>query len=154
MIELPLLKRYIEKEGYKPADELEELLCYFGSIGGDKIMEEVSERNPMISDLEALEMVYRMDPWKVRRFMLDKADQRYMEHMLRDKLEEGLKRGMKRGIKAGREEGRQEGRQEGIQEGRKEQALESARSLRTQGILTDEQIAHALNLSLETIQAL
>ena len=78
--------------------------------------------------------------------LLDKADQRYMEHMLRDKLEEGLKRGMKRGIKAGR--------QEGIQEGRKEQAFESARSLRAQGILTDEQIAYALNLSLETIKAL
>ena len=146
MIELPRLRRRIVKEGKKPLDELEELLCYFGNIGGDKLMEEIAERNPMISELEALETVYRMDPWAVRRFVLDKADEQYRKFLLEKQRAEGRAEG--------REEGREEGRTEGLEEGRREELRENAFRLRAQGILTDEQIAQALNLSVDFVKSL
>ena len=36
MIEIPLLRHYIKKLHIKPGSELEELLCYLGSIGGGR----------------------------------------------------------------------------------------------------------------------
>ncbi|MBQ7168420.1 MAG: Rpn family recombination-promoting nuclease/putative transposase [Synergistaceae bacterium] len=130
MIELPLLRRRIVREGKKPSDELEELLCYFGSIGGGNFMEEIAERNPMISELEALETVYRMDPWTVRKFMLDKADEQYREFLLKEQHRKGR------------------------EEGRMEELRENARRLRAQGILTDEQISQALNLTIDFVKSL
>ena len=98
MIELPRLRRRIVKEGKKPLDELEELLCYFGNIGGDKLMEEIAERNPMISELEALETVYRMDPWAVRRFVLDKADEQYRKFLL-EKQRKDARKDARKGVR-------------------------------------------------------
>ncbi len=53
-------------------------------------------------------------------------------------------------MKDSREEGLEEGREEGLEEGRKD----SARKLRLQGILSDEQIADALNMPVEVVKTL
>ena len=93
MLELPILKHSIEKNGRKPAGKLEELLCYFGSIGGEKLMEEIAEHNSDVEDLLALERVFRMDPWVVRSYMLDKYGSIYLEHCRKKEREEARKEG-------------------------------------------------------------
>ena len=176
MLEIPLLRRRIEKECRKPADRLEELLCYFGSIGGEKLMEEIAERNSDVEDLLALERVYRMDPWLVRSYMLDQNDRVYWEryHMLEREearkagheeglqegreagREEGLKEGLKAGIKAGRDEGRAIGIEDGLKAGRAEGIAEArldiVRTMRENGSMTDEQIASILKLPLDFVK--
>ena len=136
MVELPLLRRHIEKLGGKPRDELEELLCYFGNIGGEKLMEEIAERNPTVEELVALEKVWRMDPWTVRNYILNEHDRVYRENLV--KYERG----------AALQEGLEEGRKEGFDEGRKS----LIRKMRAKTIMTDEQIADMLNLPLDFVK--
>lgn len=162
MIELPLLRRYLAEAGEKPNDALEELLCYFGDIGGDDLMEELAERNQVIEDLQALERLFQQDPLIVRNYLLDRADEIYWQREWeRQKLEAreearevGLAEGRARGREIGLAEGREAGFAEGRAEAKAETRQESARNLRLQGILTDEQIAQALNMSIAEVKAL
>lgn len=132
MVELPLLRKHIEKLGGKPKDELEELLCYFGNIGGEKLMEEIAVRNPTIEELVALEKVWRMDPWIVRNYVLNEHDRVYRENL----------------VKYERKAAREEGLKEGREEGRKS----LVRTIRAKGVMTDEQIADMLNLPLDFVK--
>jgi predicted transposase/invertase (TIGR01784 family) len=63
-------------------------------------------------------------------------------------FEEGREEGIQQGVQQGRQEGRQEGKQEGRQEGK----LELIPFMLGLGV-TLEQIAEALNLPLEKVQA-
>ena len=69
-------------------------------------------------------------------------------------IEKGRKEGLEEGLEEGREEGLVKGREEGLGKGRKEKAEKTARNLISLGVLTDEQIAHATELSLEDIRRL
>ena len=146
MVELPLLRRYIENCGMKLEHEVEEILCYFARIGDEKLMEEIAERNSVVSDLRAFERLYTSDPWVVRDYMLNEFDR------LQDAYDRRLDREESRaeGRAEGREEGRAEGREEGLEEGH----IEVARTLREEGIMTDEMIARIAKLPIEVVRSL
>lgn len=126
MIELPKFKRYLKKSGMKPKDELEELMCYFGNVGGEKFMEEIAERNDMVARYQELERLFDRDPIEIRNFLINERMKVDYQYNLEDAREEGL------------EEGK----------------MEAARSLRLQGILSDEQIAQALNIPVDLVAKL
>ena len=118
MIELPLLKRYLEKGAMEPNDKLEEILCYFGSIGGDELMEEIIDRNPTLSEIRFAESVFRKDPLALRNFLITERDRIDAEYRRKFELERAEKHGHARGFSKGRKEGRAEGQAEGLAEGR------------------------------------
>ena len=138
MIELPKFKRYLKKSGMKPKDELEELMCYFGNVGGEKFMEEIAERNDMVARYQELERLFDRDPIEIRNFLINERMKVDYKYNLEDAREEGLKEGLK----------------EGLEEGREQSKMEAARSLRLQGILSDEQIAQALNIPVDLVAKL
>ena len=142
MIELPLLRRYIENGGMKLEHEIEEILCYFARIGDEKLMEEIAERNSVVSDLRAFERLYTSNPWVVRDYMLNEFDRLQDAHDRKIDREES------------RAEGREEGRAEGREEGREEGRVEVARTLRAEGIMTDEMIAQIAKLPVEVVRSL
>lgn len=138
MIEIPVLRRHFKKSGAVPDSKLEELLCFWGCRKGDKYMnalvDEIAEKNSDVAEMLELEKLFRMDPLLIRRYLIEeRAHQDYLLNM-----------------KDAREEGREEGLEEGLEKGRKD----SARSLRSQGILSDEQIAEALNMPVEVVKTL
>lgn len=64
--------------------------------------------------------------------------------------QQGIQQGIQQGMQQGRLEGMQQGRLEGIQQGQRE----TARNLLRLGLLTDEQVAEAADLSIEQVRAL
>ena len=134
MIELPLLRRYMENSGMKLEHEIEEILCYFARIGDERLMEEIAERNSVVNDLRAFERLYTSNPWVVRDYMLNEFDR--MQDAYDRKLD--------------REESLAEGRAEGREEGR----IEVARSLRAEGIMTDEMVAKIAGIPVEVVRSL
>ncbi len=134
MIELPLLRYYLSENNSKPEDALEEFLCYFGNIGDERFLEEISGRNINIQEIRTFERLYRSDSVIISNYFFN----------------ERAKTDMKFTLEYERREGREEGRAEGLAEAQKE----AAKNLRSQGILTDEQIAEALNMPVETVKAL
>lgn len=138
MIELPKFKRYLKKSGMKTEDELEELMCYFGNVGGEKFMEDIAERNEKIARYQELERLFNRDPIEIRNYLIN----------------ERMKIDYKYNLEYIREEGLEEGRAEGLEEGRRESKIEAARNLRLQGILSDEQIAEALNIPVDSVAKL
>ncbi|MBQ3447352.1 MAG: Rpn family recombination-promoting nuclease/putative transposase [Synergistaceae bacterium] len=174
MVEMPLLRRYLAKTEIKPKDYFEEILCYFGNIGGDELMEEIAERNPTVAELRLAESIFRKDPIAFRNYLINeraRIDEEYNRRYEREESrEEGREEGRRKGLEEGRAEGREvglaegrevglaEGREVGLAEGREVGLAESrndiARSLRLQGILTDEQIAQAVNMPVELVAKL
>ena len=140
MIELPKLRSKRKKLGDMPSTELEAILFYFGNIGGDKVMEAVAEKYPVIDELLDAEKKYRSDPLLLRQYLFAEAAHRDYLLNLKAEREEGEKRGHAKGIKQGRKEGRQEERDNMI------------RLLRAKGICTDEQIANLFDSPIELIQ--
>ena len=93
-----------------------------------------------------LERLFRMDPLLMRQYLMDeRAHLDYISNM-EDYREEGLEEGRKKGLEEGLKEGREEGRRESLED--------SARKLRSQGILSDEQIAEALDMPIEIVKTL
>lgn len=98
------------------------------------LVDEIAEKNSDVAEMLELEKLFRMDPLLIRRYLIEeRAHLDYIANM-----------------KESREEGLEEGRNEGRNEGRKD----SARKLRSQGILSDEQIADALDMPLEVVKSL
>ena len=81
---------------------------------------------------------------------LTAAEQKGLKRGREEGLSEGLKQGLSEGRKQGREQGRSEGREEGISQTK----LENARNLLAMNVLTHEQIAQAVGLSVEKIDEL
>lgn len=98
------------------------------------LVDEIAKKNSDVADMLELERVFRMDPLMIRRYLIEeRAHLDYVANM-----------------EESREEGIEEGREEGIEEGRKD----SARRLRSQGVMSDEQIANVLDIPLETVKTL
>ena len=158
MIEIPVLRRHLRKSAVVHDSNLEELLYFWGFRKGDKHMDELLEKiaakNPDVAEMIELEKKFRMDPLLMRRYMIE--ERAHIDYVLNMKeyrkegREEGLEEGRKKGLEEGLEEGRKAGREEGFNEA----VRDSARKLRSQGILSDEQIAEALNMPIETVKAL
>ena len=142
MIELPKFRHYLKKSGMKPEDDLEELLCYFGNVGGKKFMEEIAERNEMIARYQELERLFDRDPIEIRNFLINERMKVDYQYNLEDAREEGL------------EEGRKLGLEQGLEQGIAQAQAETARNLRLQGILSDEQIAQVLNIPVDLVAKL
>ena len=68
MVELPLLRQYLKRPNVKVKDSFEELMCYFGRIGGDELMAEIAERNPLVSNLLDAEEKFRLDYMTYMRY--------------------------------------------------------------------------------------
>ena len=164
MIEIPVLRRQLRKSAVVPNSnsKLEELLCFWSCKEGDKrmnaLVDEIAEKNSDVADMLELERVFRMDPLMIRRYLIEeRAHLDYVANMKESReegIEVGIEKGIKKGRKEGREEGRKEGRKEGREEGRKEGREDSARRLRSQGVMSDEQIASVLDIPLETVKTL
>ena len=138
MVELPLLKKHLSNPDVKPMDKFEEILCYFGRIGGDDLLEEIAERNPTVRELRFAESIFRKNPIAFRNYLINERARIDDENNRRTELEEAKAKAL----------------EQGLTRGRKENAVENARSLRLQGILTDEQIAQALSLPIEIVETL
>lgn len=138
MIEIPLLRRYIKKMNMKPSSELEELLCYLGSIGGEGLMAELASKNPVIEKMQEYEEFFRANSGVIREYLFNK---RFEQDMAETRRRE-------------REEARAKGERKGRAEGIKENSLETAKYLLKQGILSVEQIAQAVNLPVKTVAEL
>ncbi len=150
MIELPVLRRHLKETSAVPDAKLEELLCFWGCRKGDKhmnsLVEEIAEKNSDVAEMLELERLFRMDPLLMRQYLMDeRAHLDYISNM-EDYREEGLEEGRKKGLEEGLKEGREEGRRESLED--------SARKLRSQGILSDEQIAEALDMPIEIVKTL
>ena len=134
MIEVPVLRRHLKKSAAVPDSDLEKLMCFWGCRKGDKnmnaLVDKIAETNSDVAEMLELEKLFRMDPLLIRRYLIEeRAHIDYVNNM-----------------KESREEGRNEGRNEGRRD--------SARKLRLQGILSDEQIADALDMPLEVVKSL
>ncbi len=62
--------------------------------------------------------------------------------------------GLSEGIAIGEQRGLAQGRNEGIEIGQQEKALETAKNLLSLKLLTDEQIATTIGISLEQVELL
>ena len=142
MIELPQLRRKCRKLGSMPDDELEAILFYFGSIGGEEIMQAVAEEYPVVGELLDAEAKYRSDPLLQRQYDFEERAHKDYILNLRDREELGIAKG------------RKEGRQEGRQEGRKEERENIIRTLLADGVYTDEQIAQMFDTPIELIRGI
>lgn len=130
MIEVPVLRRHLKKSHAVPDSDLEKLMCFWGCRKGDKnmnaLVDEIAEKNSDVAEMLELERLFRMDPLLIRRYLIEeRAHLDYIANM-------------------------KDSREEGLEEGRKD----SARKLRLQGILSDEQIADALNMPVEVVKTL
>ena len=144
MIDLPALRHDWRTKKRKPSGELEEILFFFANKGGKNMeeLQEIASRNKTVAELMELENEFLRDPVLARRYFIEeRAHVDYLANMDYQR-EEGLKKGIRKGRKEGREKGRMEERQK------------AAINLRSQGILTDEQIAQALNMTVEQVKAL
>ena len=97
-------------------------------------MEELSSKNPVIEKFQEYEEFFRAHSGVIREYVFNRRFMQDLEETRRIERERADARGERRGRKAN--------------------ALENARNLRKQGILSDEQIAEALNLPLKTVTAL
>ena len=134
MIELPLLRRYLTKSNMKLSSELEELLCYLGSIGGEELMAELTSKNPVIEKFLEYEEFYREHSGVIREYLFNRRFEQDMAETRRLEREAAEIKGEKKG--------------------KKKTALENAKNLLKQGILSVEQIAEALNLPVKTVAKL
>ena len=69
-------------------------------------------------------------------------------------MKKGLKKGMKKGIQKGIERGLAKGIEQGIEKGRKEEAYGIARSLKSLGKMSTEEISKVTGLTVKEIQEL
>ena len=140
MIDLPELRHEWRAKKRRPSGELEEILFFFANKGGKHMTElqEIASRNSIVAELLELERKFLRDPILVRKYELD--ERAHLDYLANLEYE--------------RNEGLAQGRSEGFAEGCTEERNAAARSLRSQGILTDEQIAEALNMPIEAVGAL
>lgn len=138
MIEIPVLRRHLRKSSVVPDSNLEELLCFWGCRKGDKhmnaLVDEVAKKNSDVAEMLELERLFKMDPLLIRRYMIE--ERAHIDYVLN--------------MKESHDEGLEAGRKEGFNEA----VRDSARKLRSQGILSDEQIAEALDMPIEVVKAL
>ena len=101
-------------------------MFYFGNIGGEKFMEAVAEKYPVVDELLTAEEKYRSDPllWRQYKF----AERAHLDYLLN--------------LRDEREEGREEGREEVL------------RTLRSRGVMTDEQLADMFSMPITLIESL
>ena len=163
--ELSLLRHKWRMYKHKPSTKFEELLFYFGNVGGksmgNTLVQEIAERNPTVADLLDFEKEFRSDPLLMRQYvMAQRAHIDYIANMEAEREEgftEGLEEGREEGIIMGRKEGRAEGiimgRKEGRAEGLDEAYRASIRNIRANSNMTDEQIAVLLKLPLEFVES-
>jgi predicted transposase/invertase (TIGR01784 family) len=134
MLEIPVLRRHLRKSAVVPDSNLEKLLCFWSCKKGDKrmnaLVDEIAEKNSDVADMLELERVFRMDPLMIRRYLIE--ERAHIDYVLN--------------MKESREEGRKEGFSEAVKD--------SARRLRSQGILSDQQIADALDIPVEVVKTL
>lgn len=130
MVELPLLRRYLNQTGRKPCDEFEEFMCCFNNIGGDELMQELAQRNSIFDEIRKFDELFRKDPIAVRDYFINERDKIDYANNLRYE--------------------REEGREEGIEEGREAMQRENIRKLRSNGFI-DEQISRFLDIPVEVI---
>lgn len=165
---------------HKPSTKFEELMFYFGNVGGKRmgetLVQEIAEHNPTVADLLEYEKEFRTDPLLMRQYdFAERAHHDYLAN-LKYEREEGREIGLKEGLKEGREEGFKEGRAKGLEEGlvkglakgreegllkgfvkgrdegREEERKTIVRTIRADGTMTDEQIAVMLKLPLDFVK--
>ena len=178
--ELSTLRRKWRRVKHKPSTKFEELMFYFGNVGGkrmgDTLVQEIADHNPIVADLLEYEQEFRTDPLLMRQYVFaERAHYDYLAN-LKYEREEGREIGLKEGLKEGREEGFKEGRAKGLEEGllkgrskgleegreegllkgfvkgREEERKDIIRTMRENGSMTDEQIASILKLPLDFVK--
>lgn len=138
MIELPVLRLQWRKTKKEPSTKLEKLLFYFGSIGGEEMMQAPAEKDSTIADLIDCEQRFRADKLLMRRYDLDeRARLDYLANcdvLINKNLEKG--------------------RKEGLEKGRAEAREEVARNLKLRGKDTYEEISLISGLPINVIAEL
>ena len=126
MIELPVLRLQWRKTKKIPSTKLEKFLFYFGTIGGDKMIQELAEKDSMIADLLEKEKLFRADPLQMRKY--------YIEERARDDYWANVRLF----------------RQEGIEQ----KAVQVAQALKQRGKNTNEEIAEIVGLPVDVVEGL
>ena len=174
ILELPVLRQQWRTFKTKPSTKLERLLFYFGSIGGENMIQELAKEDTTVADFLEREQKFRQDRTLWRRYLFDEtAREDYQKNMLAYH-EEGWEEGHEKGREEGREEGIEigllrgqeiglvrgeaiglaRGEAIGLAKGREESREELARNLRLLGFLDDEKISLASGLPIEVVKAL
>lgn len=126
MTELSLLRQKWRKFKHEPSTKFEELMFYFGGVGGknmgNTVVQEIAERNPVVAELLDYEQRFRMDPLLMRQYVM--AERAHIDYLANLEYE--------------REEGR----------------IEVAHNLRVKGIMTDEEIAQVAGIPVEVVRGL
>ena len=126
MTELSLLRQKWWKFKHEPSTKFEELMFYFGGVGGknmgNTVVQEIAERNPVVAELLDYEQRFRMDPLLMRQYVM--AERAHIDYLANLEYE--------------REEGR----------------IEVAHNLRVKGIMTDEEIAQVAGIPVEVVRGL
>lgn len=103
------------------------------------LVDEIAEKNSDVADMLELERLFKtVDPLLIRRYLIEECA--HIDYVLnmQETDEEGFKEGL------------EEARKERFEKWRKE----SARRLRSEGILSDEKIADALDIPVEVVKTL
>ena len=129
IVELPVMRELL----VYPETEFQRMLCYFGNIGGDELMEELAAQDHRIERLRQVEEIFRSDPMLWRNYIVQ--ERAHIDYLAT--------------IKGNRAEARAEGEMRG----RREEKLSTARRMREMG-LTAEQISQATGLSAAEIEGL
>ena len=156
--ELPLLRQKWRKLKHRPLTKFEELMFYFGRVGGkrmgDTLVQEIAERNPVVAELLDYEQEFRRDPLLWRQYLMDeRAHFDYLANLEYERgegIDIGREEGIEEGIEIGREEGINIGRAEGIGI----RNIEIAQKARAEGFMTDEQIAELVGLPVNVVREL
>lgn len=130
MIEMPVLRLQWRKTKKEPSTKLENLLFYFGNIGGEKMMQALAEKDSTVAELMDCEQRFRADKLLMRRYDLDERAR--LDYLANRELL----------INKNLEKGRAEGREE------------VARNLKLRGIGTYEEISLVSGLPVDVIAGL
>ncbi|MBQ4469102.1 MAG: hypothetical protein IJQ56_07390 [Synergistaceae bacterium] len=109
-------------------------------------MAEKLSREEFLAKMHEYEDFYREHSAAIREYLFNQRFEQDMAETRRREREEAERKGFKKGFK--------EARKKAQYEARKKSSLEFAKNLRHQGILSVEQIAKALKLPVEVVEAL
>ena len=120
-------------------------ICYFGNLGGKKLMQELAQKNSNVEQLIGIEQKFQTDPILLRRYYFqEKARKDFLKYCNEREVKahaEGVEKGLEKGL--------QKGRMEGV----REKAILTAKRMLKIG-LPIEQISEITDLTQDEISAI
>ena len=144
-IEFPVMRKFMKY----PQTDFQDILCYFGNVGGKKLMQELAQKNSNVEQLIGIEQKFQTDPILLRRYYFQERAQKDFLKYCDEREVKAHTKGMEKGLKKGLRKGLVEGRIEGV----REKAILTAKRMLQIG-LPIEQIAEITDLTQNEISAI